>query len=120
MSVHVEYLKHRCFTTLKWRQKIGKKYAFDFRIPLACKLLEQLASQPNDTVTPATLAELSKFSGPAFVDAVQEASREVAFKYSPQSLDELAQCVIKKMSPTPSDEFAELTRGTVASAANDG
>jgi hypothetical protein len=53
--VHVDYLKHRC-TTLKRRNHIAHRYAFDVRVPIGCEFLEKLAGQQTDSITPEILA----------------------------------------------------------------
>jgi hypothetical protein len=112
MSLHLDYLRHRLAATATWRQCISKKYAFDFRNEVAKDICQRLSAVSSENISAGVVAQLSILHGPGLVDAVQQACREIGFKYKPDNLEDVACRVVEICTAAPAgeDAFAAVTR----------
>ena len=114
MSLHLDYLRHRLAAAKTWRQTLVKRYPADIRNQVAVDTLHLLASMSTESVSQAVAERLSAHHGPTLVESVQTACREVAFKYQPETLEDVALRVLQHLEPPPPavdvDAFSEVTR----------
>ncbi|HEY7229559.1 MAG TPA: hypothetical protein VH558_04235 [Pseudolabrys sp.] len=115
--LHIEVLKSRCASTGLWRAELAKRYVDDPRNAIARDLLLTLAARPESDVSYETKQRLSAFSGPAFAEAIRLATKDVAFRYTPHSLDDVARRVVKLMEPAPAPRIDDPRFAAVALAA---
>jgi hypothetical protein len=99
--IHIDVIKSRCASAGVWRAELAKRFTDDPRNAIARDLLLTLATRPEADVSQETRQQLAELSGPAFAEAIRLATKEVAFRYTPQSLDDVAKRVLMLMGPPP-------------------
>jgi hypothetical protein len=99
--LHIDVLKSKCASTGLWRAEQVNRFPDDPRNAIARDLLLALAARPENDVSQATRQQLSELCGPVFAEAVRLATKEVAFKYTPHSLEDVAERVLMHMGPAP-------------------
>jgi hypothetical protein len=98
--IHVDYIRVKLAAAAMWPANLTNKYPADLRNGAAYNVLKTLAELPDD-LEPGTRKQIAEFHGPGFVAAVQQACREVCFRYEPQTLQEIAERVIDLMMQVP-------------------
>lgn len=77
-------------STGRWRAKQAIRFPKDTRNPRAAAELERLSNSKFEDVDPAIWARLKPhLDSDHFPDAVSEATRDVQFRYKPQSINDV-------------------------------
>jgi hypothetical protein len=108
VSIHVEYVKSRLGGAARWRKGLIAQYPQDRRIQIAEKLLQELSATDPADVSPEIKEALRPYTGPAFVQAVNDTARLVGFRILPVTLDDFLRAVLRRLEAQSTADDASL------------
>jgi hypothetical protein len=94
-------VKSRLGGAARWRKGLVALYPQDRRIPLAEKLLQELSASDPAEVSQEIKEALQAYTGPAFVEAVNDTARLVGFRILPVTLDDFLGAVLRRLEAQP-------------------
>jgi hypothetical protein len=106
--IQLDFIRAKCLATASWRNSLIARYPHDAaRNTAARDLMQMLARETDESISPEVKERLAKFGGADFTKACTDSCRLAGFRYLPLTLGDIVIDVIARLEAPANAEAVQ-------------